>query len=74
MSNENNIEIVGETNYSITGTPRPTVKKKRRVFGTIIAILLCLILALITRYIAEMNNIKEAYTPEPIGHAESHIL
>ena len=67
MSNEKNIEIVSEANYSITGAPRPTTKKKRRIFGTIVAIVLSLLLALIIRYYVELNTIKEAYTPEPIA-------
>lgn len=74
MSNEKNIEIVGETNYSISAAPRTTAKKKRRIFGTIVAIVLSLALALITRYFVEIKLQKAAYTPEVIPAYQCEIL
>lgn len=74
MSNEKNIEIVGETNYSISGSPKPTTKKKRRIFGTILAIVISLLLALFTRYFVEIKRQKAAYTPEPIPALQIEIL
>ena len=74
MSNEKNIEIVGETNYSISAGPRPTKKKKRRIFGTIVAILISLLLALFTRYFVEIKRQKAAYTPEVIPAYQCEIL
>ena len=74
MSNEKNIEIVGESNYSISAAPRPTAKKKRRILGTIIAILLSLLLSLITRYFVEINLQKAAYTPAPAAMMQTELL
>lgn len=52
-----NEEVINDTNYSITDRNRP-IKKKRRVFGTIVAILLSLLLALFMRYYVEVSIYK----------------
>ncbi|MBE6673449.1 MAG: hypothetical protein E7599_08050 [Ruminococcaceae bacterium] len=54
-----NVESVNDTNYSITDRNRP-VKKKRRIFGTILALLLSLVLALFMRYYVEVSVHREA--------------
>ena len=50
-----NVEIINDTNYSITERSRP-VKKKRHVFGTIVAVIISLILALFMRYYIEVSG------------------
>ena len=54
MDNKNT-EVVNENNYSITDRNRP-VKKKRRIFGTIVALVISLLLALILRYYIEVSG------------------
>ena len=49
------VEIINDTNYSITDRSRP-VKKKRHIFGTIVAIIISLLLALFMRYYIELSG------------------
>ena len=51
---QKNVEVINDANYSITDRNRP-VKKKRRIFGTILALLLSLVLALFMRYYVEVS-------------------
>ena len=50
-----NVEVINDTNYSITDRSHP-VKKKRHIFGTIVAILISLLIALFMRYYVEMSG------------------
>ena len=50
-----NVEIINDTNYSITDRSRP-VKKKRHIFARIGALVLCLLLALCLRYYIETSE------------------
>ncbi len=57
-----NVEIISDTNYSITGRARP-VKKKRTVFGTILALVISLLMALFLRYYVEVSMFGPADVP-----------
>ena len=61
MSNKN-VEVISDTNYSITGRRRP-VKKKRTLFGTVFALIVSLLLALFLRYYVEMSLYGQADVP-----------
>ena len=50
-----NVELINDTNYSITDRNLP-VKKKRRIFGTVVAIVISLLLALFMRYYVEISG------------------
>ncbi len=58
MSNKN-IEIINDGNYRITA--RRPIKKKRTLFGRILALLISLILTLLVRYYIEVSK----YNQEP---------
>ena len=55
---EGNIQVINDTNYSITDRKRP-IKKKRHVFGTIIAMIISLLLAMIMRYYVEVSKTSD---------------
>lgn len=67
MSNKN-IEIINDGNYRIT-TRRP-IKKKRTLFGRILALLISFVLALLVRYYIEIRQYSPAPPPSDLqGYA-----
>ena len=54
-----NVEIINDTNYRITERNHPE-KKKRRVFGSIVALVISLLLALFMRYYIEKSGIADS--------------
>ena len=58
MSNKN-IEIINDGNYRIT--TRSPIKKKRTLFGRILALFISFLMALLVRYYIELRQ----YSPAP---------
>ena len=54
-----NVEIINNTNYKITERNN-TEKKQRRVFGSVIALVISLLLALFMRYYIAKTDSEDA--------------
>ena len=64
MSGKNH-EIANENNYSITDRARPQ-KKRTKILGRLIALVISLMLALLLRYYVDINLYKAADTPSDL--------
>ena len=60
-----NMENASDNNYSITDRSRPQ-KKRTRILGRLIALVISLMLALLLRYYVDINLYKEADTPSDL--------
>ena len=74
-----NVEIINNTNYKITGRNN-SEKKQRRVFGSVMALVISLLLALFMRYYIaktdseDANNETNEVTTVTQTHGENAIV